>query len=315
MEHPLLVSSSPHLHCGMSTRHIMRDVIIALIPALIASVWLFGPRALVVELVCVASAMAAEYLSRIVMKRPHTVGDLSCIVTGLLLAFNLPSTIPLWQASFGAVVAIVVAKQMFGGLGQNFVNPALVGRIVLIGSFPGEMGNWQTPLAWLGGVDATTTATPLAQLKDNGDAVFDLVEMLFGIRGGCLGETCVIALVLGGIYLIARHVIRPLIPITYIATVFVLTWILGENPVAHVLSGGLMIGAIFMATDYATCPINRGGKFVYAIGCGLLTVLIRVYGSLPEGVSFAIVIMNILTPLIEKAVRPRVFGSGKAVAK
>ncbi len=315
MEHPLLVSSSPHLHCGMNTRHIMRDVIIALVPALIASVWLFGPRALAVELVCVASAMAAEYLSRLVMKRPHTVGDLSCIVTGLLFAFNLPSTIPLWQAAFGAVVAIVVAKQMFGGLGQNFVNPALVGRIVLMGSFPAEMDAWQVPLSWLGGVDGVTAATPLAQLKENGDALIDPLKMLIGIRGGCLGETCVIALVLGGIYLTVRHVIRPLVPITYIATVFVLTWLLGENPVAHVLSGGLMLGAIFMATDYATSPINRGGKFVYAIGCGLLTVLIRVYGSLPEGVSFAIVIMNILTPLIEKAVRPRVFGSGKAVSK
>ncbi len=315
MEHPLLVSSSPHLHCGMNTRHIMRDVIIALVPALIASVWLFGPRALAVELVCVASAMAAEYLSRLVMKRPHTVGDLSCIVTGLLLAFNLPSTIPLWQAAFGSVVAIVVAKQMFGGLGQNFVNPALVGRIVLMGSFPAQMDAWQAPLSWLGGADGVSAATPLAQLKENGDALIDPLNMLIGVRGGCLGETCVVALVLGGIYLTVRHVIRPLVPITYIATVFVLTWLLGENPVAHVLSGGLMLGAIFMATDYATCPINRGGKFVYAIGCGLLTVLIRVYGSLPEGVSFAIVIMNILTPLIEKAVRPRVFGSGKAVSK
>ena len=299
MEHPLLVSSSPHLHCGMNTRHIMRDVIIALVPALIASVWLFGPRALAVELVCVASAMAAEYLSRLVMKRPHTVGDLSCIVTGLLLAFNLPSTIPLWQAAFGSVVAIVVAKQMFGGLGQNFVNPALVGRIVLMGSFPAQMDAWQAPLSWLGGADGVSAATPLAQLKENGDALIDPLNMLIGVRGGCLGETCVVALVLGGIYLTVRHVIRPLVPITYIATVFVLTWLLGENPVAHVLSGGLMLGAIFMATDYATCPINRGGKFVYAIGCGLLTVLIRVYGSLPEGVSFAIVIMNILTPLIE----------------
>ncbi len=323
MEHTLLVSSSPHVHCGMNTRDIMRDVIIALTPALAASIWLFGLRALAVELVCVASALAAEYLSRRVMKRPQTVGDLSAVVTGLLLAFNLPATIPLWQAAFGSVVAIVVAKQMFGGLGQNFVNPALVGRIVLMGSFTAEMGNWVDPFQWLadpighlGTVDAVTSATPLAQMAE-GVTDIDAVPLLFGIRGGSLGETCVIALILGGLYLVIRRVISPMIPVVYIGTVFVMTWLLGADPVTHILSGGLMLGAIFMATDYATCPINRSGKLVYAIGCGLLTVLIRLYGSLPDGVSFAIVIMNILTPLIERTVRPRPFGNkrGKAVAK
>lgn len=328
MEHTLLVSSSPHVHCGMNTRDIMRDVIIALAPALAASIWLFGLRALAVELVCVASAIAAEYLSRRAMKRPQTVGDLSAVVTGLLLAFNLPSTIPLWQAAFGSVVAIVVAKQMFGGLGQNFVNPALVGRIVLMGSFPGEMGSWVDPFKWLadpigslGTVDATSTATPLAQMAEataaGTVAEIDAVPLLFGMRGGSLGETCVIALVLGGLYLVIRRIISPMIPVVYVGTVFVMTWLLGADPVTHILSGGLMLGAIFMATDYATCPINRSGKLVYAIGCGLLTVLIRLYGSLPDGVSFAIVIMNILTPLIERTVRPRPFGNkrGKAVAK
>lgn len=313
MEHKLMVSSSPHLHCGMDTRDIMRDVIIALIPALVASVWLFGPRALAVTAVCVAAAMASEFLSRLVMKRPSTVGDLSCVVTGLLLAFNLPATIPLWQAAFGAVSAIVVAKQMFGGLGQNFVNPALIGRIVLMGSFPGEMNDWVQPLSWLDKTDAVSAATPLAQLAESGTSTAEPLDLLLGLRGGCMGETCVLALLLGGVYLVVRGVIRPLIPVTYIATVFVLTWLLGQDPLTHILSGGLMLGAIFMATDYATCPINRGGKFVFAIGCGLLTVLIRVYGSLPEGVSFAIVIMNILTPLIEKVTRPRVFGVRKAV--
>ncbi len=315
MKQTLMVSSSPHLHCGVNTRDIMRDVIIALIPALVASVWLFGPRALAVELVCVASAMAAEFLSRVIMKRPQTVGDLSCIVTGLLLAFNLPATIPLWQAALGCVVAIVVAKQMFGGLGQNFVNPALVGRIVLMSSFPTEMNDWVRPLSWLGQADAVSSATPLAMLGENSEAAINPVQLLFGLRGGCLGETCVLALLLGGIYLMVRGVIRPLIPVTYIGTVFVFTWILGENPVVHVLSGGLVLGAVFMATDYATCPINRIGKFVFAVGCGLLTVLIRLYGSLPEGVSFAIVIMNIATPLIEKVTRPRPFGAGRAVFK
>ncbi|MBO5929137.1 MAG: RnfABCDGE type electron transport complex subunit D [Clostridia bacterium] len=310
---PLLVSSSPHLHCGMNTRDIMRDVVIALIPALVASVWLFGFRALAVEVVCVASAIATEYLSRLVMKRPQTVGDLSCVVTGLLLAFNLPVTIPLWQAAFGSVVAIAVAKQMFGGLGQNFVNPALVGRIVLMGSFPDAMNNWEVPLSWLGKADAVTGATPLALLGTEGAADIEPLQLLFGLRGGCLGETCVAALLLGGIYLVVRHVISPLIPVIYLATVFVLTWLLGSDPLVQVLSGGLMLGAVFMATDYATCPINKAGKVVYAIGCGLITVLIRMFGSLPEGVSFAIVIMNILSPLIERATKPRPFGAGKAV--
>lgn len=310
---PLLVSSSPHLHCGMNTRDIMRDVVIALIPALVASVWLFGFRALAVEVVCVASAMATEYLSRRVMKRPQTVGDLSCVVTGLLLAFNLPVTIPLWEAAFGSVVAIAVAKQMFGGLGQNFVNPALVGRIVLMGSFPDAMNNWEVPLSWLGKADAVTGATPLALLGTEGAADIEPLQLLFGLRGGCLGETCVAALLLGGIYLVVRHVISPLIPVIYLATVFVLTWLLGSDPLVQVLSGGLMLGAVFMATDYATCPINKAGKVVYAIGCGLITVLIRMFGSLPEGVSFAIVIMNILTPLIERVTKPHPFGERKAV--
>ncbi len=315
MENTLHVSSSPHLHCGMHTRNLMGEVVIALLPSVIASVCLFGPRAIAVITVCVAAAIASEYLCRLVMKRSQTVGDLSCIVTGLLLALNLPVTVPLWQAVFGVVVAIVVAKQMFGGLGQNFVNPALVGRIVLMGSFPVEMNDWVKPLSWMNGTDAVTSATPLAVLGEDPNATFDIVELFFGMRGGCLGETCIFALLLGGVYLTVRGIIRPLIPLTYLGTVFVLTWILGQNPVIHVMSGGLMIGAIFMATDYASCPINRMGKFVYAIGCGLLTVLIRLYGSLPEGVSFAIVIMNILTPLIEKITCPRPFGSGKAVAK
>lgn len=316
MEQTLLVSSSPHVHCGMNTRDVMRDVIIALIPALLASIWLFGFRALAVELVCVASALASEYLCRRAMKRPQTVSDLSAVVTGLLLAFNLPSTIPLWQAAFGSIVAIVVAKQMFGGLGQNFVNPALVGRIVLMGSFPAEMNNWVAPFAWLGKADAVSSATPLAVMSSDPEAEISLLDLLFGLRGGSLGETCVIALLLGGLYLVIRRVISPMIPLVYVGTVFVLTWLLGANAPAHILSGGLMLGAVFMATDYATCPINRGGKLVYAIGCGLLTVLIRLYGSLPDGVSFAIVIMNILTPLIERVIRPRPFGnSGKAVAK
>lgn len=311
MENTLMVSSSPHLHCGMHTRSIMLDVLIALIPAWIASVWLFGYQALAVEVVCVAAALASEYLSRKVMKRAQTVGDLSCVVTGILLAFNLPASIPLWQAALGSVAAIVVAKQLFGGLGQNFVNPALIGRIVLLGSFPDSMNNWPTPLAWMGKVDAISGATPLATMASDPTAEFDTVQLLLGVRGGCIGETCAIALLLGGLYLVLRGIISPTIPVVYIGTVFVLTWLCGADPVVHILSGGLMIGAIFMATDYVTCPITKWGKVIYAVGCGALTVLIRLCGSLPEGVSFAIVIMNILSPLIERFTRPRPFGKRK----
>lgn len=303
MDKPLIITSSPHLHCGMNTRGVMADVLIAMLPAAVASVLLFGWRALAVELVCVASCMASEILSRLVMKREQTVGDLSCIVTGMLLAFNLPATMPFWQAALGGVVAIVVAKQMFGGLGQNFVNPALAGRIVLMASFPESMNNWVVPLSGTG-ADAVTAATPLA----DGAASYSLGEMFYGIHGGCLGETCAMALILGGVYLVLRRVISPAVPLIYIGTVFVLSWLMGENPLYQILSGGLMLGAIFMATDYTTSPINKAGKVVFAVGCGLLTVLIRQFGSLPEGVSFAIVIMNILVPLIERATRPVPFG-------
>lgn len=304
MVKPKYITSSPHLHCGESTRSVMLDVLIALIPALVMSVWLFGWRALVVEVVCVAACIAAEYLSCVVMKKPSTVGDLSCVVTGLLLAFNLPVSIPLWQAVIGCLVAIVVAKQMFGGLGQNFVNPALLGRIVLMSSFVGEMTDWVMPRA----VDAVTSATPLAALATGDTTAYSLQELLMGLHGGCLGETCALALILGGLYLVVRRVISPLIPLSFIGTVFVLTWALGEPPVYHILSGGLMLGAIFMATDYVTSPIAKWGKVIFGIGCGLLTVLIRLYGSLPEAVSFAIILMNILTPLIERVVKPRPFG-------
>ena len=307
-EKPLMITSSPHLHCGMNTRGVMLDVLIALLPAAVASVLLFGWRALAVELVCVASCMAAEVLSRMVMKREQTVGDLSCVVTGLLLAFNLPATMPLWQAALGGVVAIVVAKQMFGGLGQNFVNPALAGRIVLMASFPEAMNNWVVPLTGTG-ADAVTSATPLA------GGTYSLPEMFFGIRGGCLGETCAMALILGGLYLVVRRVISPAVPLIFIGTVFVLSWLLGEDPVREILSGGLMLGAIFMATDYTTSPINKAGKVVFALGCGALTVLIRQFGSLPEGVSFAVVIMNILVPLIERATRPIPFGEKRRLRR
>lgn len=315
MDSTFLVSSSPHLHSGHTTRRVMLDVLIALTPSVIASVWIFGFRALAVELVCVAACLAGETVSRMVMKRPNTVGDLSAVVTGILLALNLPVSIPLWQAVLGCVVAIVVVKQMFGGLGQNFVNPALVGRIVLTGSFPAEMNQWNEPLAWITEApDAISSATPLAIMNEGGAVSdsFSTWELLIGNRPGSLGETCVLALLLGGIYLIARRVISPVIPTVYIGTVFILTWILGQDPLIHILSGGLMLGAMFMATDYVTSPINTAGKIVFALGCGLLTVLIRLYGSLPEGVSFSIVIMNIFVPLIERFTQSKPFGERRS---
>lgn len=316
MDKPYIVSSSPHLHSGASTRQVMLDVLIAMLPAAVASIWLFGWRAAAVELVCVASCVAAEYLSRIAMKRPQTVGDLSCMVTGLLLAFNLPVSIPLWQAAFGGVVAIVVAKQMFGGIGHNFVNPALLGRIVLMGSFPDTMNTWAAPFAAVG-ADAVSSATPLANLAAGEPAGYEISALLTGMRPGSLGETCILALLIGFVYLLVRRVITPAIPVLYIGTVFVLSWLISgslNDALIQILSGGLFLGAIFMATDYTTSPINRGGQVVFAIGCGLLTVLIRNWGSLPEGVSFAIVIMNILTPLIERATRPMPFGESRWAA-
>lgn len=307
MENQLIVSSSPHFHSGESTRSIMLDVIIALIPALAASVWLFGWQALCVVLVCVASCMASEYLSCLVLKRPQSVGDLSCVVTGLLLAFNLPASIPLWEAALGGVAAIVVVKQMFGGIGHNFVNPALVGRIVLLMSFPSDMNTWINPVRW--GLDAVSSATPLAVTQEANP--YNLLQLFFGVHGGSLGETCAAALLLGGLYLVLRRVITPTVPLIYIGTVFVLSWLITGSvydATYQILAGGLMLGAVFMATDYTTSPLTSAGKVIFALGCGLLTVLIRRFGSLPEGVSFAIVIMNIFVPLIERATYSLPFG-------
>lgn len=314
MDNKLIVSSSPHIGARTKTRNIMLDVIIALIPALIASVIVFGPRTLVVICATVAACVLAEYVSRRVMKRDNTVGDLSAIVTGLLLAFNLPSGIPIWMAVLGGIIAIVVVKQMFGGLGQNFVNPALAARIILMTSFPTAMTTWPAPMG--SGADAVSTATPLALISaGNADQVPDYLDLFLGIRGGCLGETCILALLIGGIYLVARKVISPIIPVVYIAVVAALSAVLGQDPLTQILSGGLFLGAIFMATDYVTSPLTNKGKVIYAIGCGILTVLIRTYASLPEGVSFSIIIMNILTPHIEKLTTPKAFGVRKEASK
>ena len=319
MDKKLIVSSSPHISAKTKTRNIMLDVIIALIPAVIASVVVFGPRSLVVIAATVAASVLSEYVCRKVMKRECTVGDYSAIVTGLLLALNLPSSIPIYIAVLGGVIAIVVVKQMFGGLGQNFVNPALASRIILMVSFPTAMTKWLAPMGWLSegalNVDATTSATPLAIIASGEGTLPSYMDMFLGNRGGCLGETCALALILGGIYLIARKVISPIIPVVYIAVVAAFSAILGLDPLMAVLNGGLLIGAIFMATDYVTSPLTNKGKVIYAIGCGLLTVLIRTFASLPEGVSYSIVLMNILTPHIENLTTPKAFGVRKEASK
>lgn len=305
----LIVSSSPHFNGKKTTQNIMLDVIIALTPAMIASVILFGFRAMVVILTCIASCVLSEYICRRVMKRSQTVGDLSCVVTGILLALNLPVTINPLISVFGGVIAIVVVKQMFGGIGQNFVNPALTARIILMNSFPARMTHWTAAFDYSATADAVTTATPLGILSEgSGGQLPSYLDMFLGKTGGCLGETCALAILIGGIYLILRRVISPVIPVTYLATAALFSFLFGRDPLFDLLSGGLMLGAFFMATDYTTSPLYFWGRVVFAVGCGALTLVIREFGSLPEGVSYSIILMNILTPLIERYIKPRAFG-------
>lgn len=299
MDNMLTVSSSPHLSSGTTTRKIMLDVIISLVPASVAAVVFFGWESLFLIAVCIVSSILLEYISRRVMKRKNTIGDLSAAVTGLLLALNLPAGINPFIAVFGCVVAIVVVKQMFGGIGNNFVNPAITARIVLLVSFPVHMTTWIKPFEWLNAsTDSVTGATPLALMAHGEKTPY--LDLFLGNTGGSIGETCVLALLAGGIYLVVRKVILPIIPISFIGTVFIFSAVLGKDPLFNIMSGGVMLGAIFMATDYTTSPMNRLGKVVFGIGCGLITVLIRVYANLPEGVSFSIVLMNILVPHIER---------------
>ena len=323
MAKKLTVSASPHMRSKETTTGIMLDVIIALIPALIMCVVYFGLRALVLTAVCVASCVVFEYISRKVMKRNNTIGDLSAVVTGLILAFNLPATLPFWMAVIGSLIAIVVVKQMFGGIGQNFVNPAMTARIILMTSFPTAMAKWVVPFTDTWSADAVTSATPMATLATlkpldvsaAADALPSLTDMLIGKHGGSMGEVCSIALIIGGLYLIARKVISPIIPFTFIGTVAVFMLFAGSFNLDFVayelLGGGLMLGAFFMATDYSTSPINKKGKIIFGIGCGLITSLIRIFGSLPEGVSFSIILMNILVPHIENMTTPKPFGAVK----
>ena len=300
----LIVSSSPHIREGITTRRVMLDVIIALVPAIMASVIIFGAKSFLLVCVSVASCVLSEYICRKVMKRQNTISDLSAVVTGILLALNMPVTINPIILAFGGVIAIVVVKQMFGGIGQNFVNPAIAARIVLMNSFPSRMTSWTPAFSYLGNVDSVTTATPLA-LTENMELMPSYTELFLGLYGGCIGETCSVALIIGGMYLVLRKVITPTIPLVYLGTAAAFSLILGRN---ELLSGGILIAAIFMATDYVTCPITNRGRIIYAAGCGVITILIRVFGSLPEGASYAIMLMNIMVPLIEKITIPRPFG-------
>ncbi|SDM94216.1 RnfABCDGE type electron transport complex subunit D [Acetanaerobacterium elongatum] len=308
MESKLLVTVSPHIKSPMTTQKVMLNVLIALVPAAIASVILFGWRSLLLIAVTNISCVLFETLFNMVTKRPNTVADLSALVTGTLLAMNLPVTLPLWMAVVGAFVAIVIAKMLFGGLGQNFANPAILARIVLLISFSTAMTTWAKPLQWLYG-EANTGATPLASASVMAQTSY--LDLFLGNKGGCLGEVSVLALLIGGLFLIFRGIITPTIPFTYIATMFVFSWLFGADPVAEILSGGLMIGAFFMATDYTTSPFTEKGKIIFGVGLGLITAVIRAFGSYPEGVSFSILLMNILVPYIDKLTRTKPFGRVK----
>lgn len=317
MSSSIIVSGTPHVRSKESIQSIMRDVVIALIPASVMGIYYFGIKALMLIIVSIVSSVVFEWGYEKILKKPVTISDFSAILTGLLLALNLPATASWWVPVVGSFIAIVIAKQFYGGLGQNFINPALIGRAFLVAAYPTQT----TGAAFATGrmvVDASTYATPLAELKAgtaivNADAI---KNALIGNIGGTIGETCAIALIIGGIYLLVKHVISWRIPVVYIVVVFILTSLMRGNGflggVYEILCGGLMLGAIFMATDYVTSPISAKGQIIFAIGCGVLTSLIRVYGGYPEGVSYSILIMNLAVPLIDRVTRPRIFGEVKA---
>jgi len=313
METRLIASSSPHIRSDESISKIMRDVVIALLPATLAGLYYFRLGAAKVIFFSVLAAVITEAVVQKIRKQEVTINDWSAVVTGLLLAFNIPASAPWWLPVIGSVFAIALVKHAFGGLGHNFMNPALAARAFLLASWPIEMTKWVKP-----GADAVSTATPLALLKGveaADQSMPSMFDLIIGNVGGSIGETSAILLILGGIYLVYRGVITPRIPVVYIATVAVLTFIFGGfsfgNAIYHVFAGGLMLGAIFMATDYASSPVTPKGQMIFAIGCGVLTSVIRLYGGYPEGVSYSILLMNVATPLIDKYTSPRVFGEVK----
>ena len=312
MANELIMSSGPHIHSGADSRRIMLDVILALLPATVAAVLLFGWQALKIVEVCVISAVAAEFLFNVITRRKQTIGDLSAIMTGLLLALNLSTHVELWQCALGSVFAIVLVKCVFGGLGKNFANPAITARVFMLLAFA-TVGGGAAPSPLFGTApDAVSAATPLALIAEgNADALPGLGNMFLGLRGGAIGETCILALVLGGVYLLLRKVIRWQVPVVFIGTVFVLSLIAtGSFKLAlyEILGGGLFLGAIFMATDYSSTPLTVRAKVLFALGCGLITFAVRQFFSYPEGVSFSILAMNILSPVLAKITRRKPLG-------
>ncbi len=303
------LSSSPHIRDNNTIQSVMRDVTIALIPATLAGVYFFKLQGLMVILTCIIACVLSEFIWQKSTGKKVTISDFSAVVTGLLIAFNVPPTLPLWMAVVGSVFAIIVVKQFFGGLGQNIVNPALAARAFLLASWPVAMTTWT--------LDGVTGPTPLAILKNEPGILPSLSNVFIGNVGGCIGETSAIALIIGGLYLIYKKVITWHIPVTYIGTVFVLTTVIGRNGfmtgngLYEIFIGGLMIGAFFMATDYTTSPMTKKGQVIFAFGCGFIATIIRIFGGYPEGVSYSILIMNLFVPVIDKYVTPRVFGTGE----
>jgi len=305
----LIVSSAPHVVSPVNTSRIMLDVLIALVPAVAMATFVFGMRALLLTAVCAASCVFFEYAVEKILKRDVTIGDLSAAVTGVILSLNLPANLPFWMACVGSFVAIVIVKQLFGGMGQNFANPAITARVAMFIGFATAMTTWPLPVAQQT-ADAITGATPLA-LFAKGLEVPSNSAMFFGTVGGAMGETSALALLIGGAYLLFKKVIEPTIPACFIGTVAVMAILTGNDPIFHVCAGGVMLGAIFMATDYVTSPITTKGKVIFGVGCGLLTMIIRLYASYPEGVSFAILLMNIMTPHIDNLTIPALNGVPK----
>lgn len=324
----LIVSPSPHIHAKDSTQSLMRDVLIALTPSLLVSIYYFGFSAIMLVLIGAGSCVLVEFLiSKYLFHRKSSIGDLSAVVTGVLLALNLPPSSPWWIILIGSIFAIGVAKMSFGGIGQNLFNPAIAGRVFLLISFPAYMTDWSVPSSWFRpGLDASSGATPLAIVKEGlagGQTLdqiyaandFTYLEMLFTKIGGSVGEVSALALILGFVYLLVRRVIKPHIPLAIIGTIFVFSgifWLVDPehftDPVFNILTGGVLLGSIFMATDYVTSPMGKTAMVIYGIGIGLITVIIRFFGSYPEGISFAILIMNSTVPLLNKYVKPRKYG-------
>lgn len=295
----LTISPSPHITSSVTVKSIMYGVILALVPAVLVGVWVFGASALVLIVVTTVAVVVFEALWQKLRGQSITIADGSAIITGLLLALNLPPSLPVWMAVVGAFVSIIVGKQVYGGLGKNPFNPALVGRVFLLVAFPVHMTHWT--------LDGVTTATPLGLAKFQG-VVTPYSKLFLGNIGGCIGETSALAILIGGLYLVYKQYIDWRIPVGYIGTVVVLSLVFGQDPLFHVLSGGLLLGAFFMATDLVTTPITRTGKWIFGIGAGVIVAVIRFYGGYPEGVSFSILIMNAVTPLIDRYTRQRKFG-------